>query len=59
MTVERLIKKLQKMPQDATVTVYNDKMYVDGEYEVSYVETYDCKTVAIVTDYKHKVGGEE
>ena len=52
MTVAQLISKLQKMPQDAIVTVCNDKLYVDGEFESTGIETYDCKTVSIITDYK-------
>ena len=52
MTVAQLISKLQKMPQDSIVTVFNDKLYVDGEFEVTGIETYDCKTVSIITDYK-------
>ena len=52
MTVAQLISKLQKMPQDSIVTVFNDKLYVEGEYEATGIETYDCKTVSIITDYK-------
>ena len=55
MTVEQLIKKLQKMPQDAVVTVYNDSTYVDEEYKATNVETYDNKTVSIETDYKKRI----
>lgn len=57
MTVSQLIKKLQKMPQDAIVTVYNDSLYIDGEYEATGVETYDCTTVTIITDYKKIING--
>ena len=52
MTVAQLISKLQKMPQDSIVTVFNEKLYVDGELEATWIETYDCKTVSIITDYK-------
>lgn len=55
MTVAQLIKKLQKMPQDAVVTVYNDSTYVDGEYKAISVETYDNKTVSIETDFKKRI----
>lgn len=58
MTVAQLIKKLQKMPQDAIATVYNDSLWINGEYEATSVETYDCKTVEICTDYKHRMEGE-
>ena len=53
MTVAQLISKLQKMPQDSIVTVYNDSLYVEGEYEATGIETYDCKTISIMTDYKN------
>jgi len=58
MTVKQLINKLKKMPEDATVVVVNDKMYVDGTYqvtskEVDYFLEYDF--VIIGTDYKRKV----
>ena len=55
MTVAQLIKKLQKMPQDAIVTVYNDNAYFDGEYKATDVETYDDTTVEISTDYKKRI----
>lgn len=51
MTVAQLIRKLQKMPQNAIVTMSNNSMYFDGEYTVTSVETYDCDTVEICTDY--------
>ena len=40
------------MPQDAIVTVSNNDLFVNGEYIVTSVETHDCKTVEICTDYK-------
>lgn len=55
MTVAQLIRKLQKMPQDAMVTMSNDLFYANGEYKVTSVETYDCLTVEICTDYKHRL----
>ena len=57
MTVKQLINKLKKMPEDATVFVYNDNAYVNGSYEVvsSEVECFDYdNSVVIGTDYKHK-----
>lgn len=57
MTVKQLINKLKKMPEDATVYVYNDNAYFNGSYKVvsSEVEYFDCdNSVAIGTDYKHK-----
>lgn len=58
MTVSQLIKKLQRMPQDAIVTMSNNADYVDGEYKVTSIETYDCKTVEICTDYKQRMEEE-
>ena len=55
MTVKQLIKKLNKMPQEAIVTMSNNSLFIDGEYEVDSVETYDCSTVEICTDYKKRV----
>ena len=54
MTVAQLIKKLQRMPQDAIVTMSNNDNWVNGEYEVKSVETYDCSTVEICTDYRRR-----
>lgn len=58
MTVAKLIKKLKKMPQDAIVTMSNDSFYLNGEYKVTSIETYDCSTVEICTDYKHRLTTE-
>lgn len=58
MTVKELIKKLKKMPQDAIVTVENNYTYVNGEYEVDYIENYEFaepQTVEICTNYKHRI----
>ena len=41
MKVSELIKKLQKMPQDAEVAVNNDRMFEDGTYKASRVECED------------------
>lgn len=59
MTVEQLIKKLKRMPQDAIITVINDALYVDGEYKATSVETYDCKTVTICTNYEKRIDNLE
>lgn len=55
MTVAQLIKKLQKMPQDAIVTVSNTDMYLNGEYKATSIETYNGSTVEICTDYKKRL----
>lgn len=57
MTVKQLINKLKKMPEDATVYVYNDEMYLTGSYKVlsKEVEYFDYdNSVTIGTDYKHR-----
>ena len=54
MTVAQLIKKLQKMPQDAIVTIPNNDSWLNGDYEVTKVHNYDDE-VLINTDYKHNV----
>ena len=57
MTVKQLINKLKKMPEDATVFVYNTSVYVDGSYKVvsSEVEYFDYdNSVMIGTDYKYR-----
>ena len=57
MTVKQLINKLKKMPEDATVYVYNTDAYVNGSYEVvsSEVEYFDYdNSVVVGTDYKHR-----
>ena len=59
MTVAQLIRKLQKMPQECVVTMSNDDTFFNGEYTVTSVETYDCKTVEICTDYKKLVEEKE
>lgn len=58
MTVAQLIKKLQRMPQDAVVTISNNNNLVNGEYAVTSIETYDCKTVEICSDYKKRMDEE-
>ena len=57
MTVKQLISKLNKMPEDATVFVYNDGAYFDGSYKVvsSEVEYFDYdNSVVVGTDYKYR-----
>ena len=58
MTVAQLIRKLQKMPQDAIVTMSNKNCYINGEYTVTSVETFDCSTVEICTDYERNLTKE-
>ena len=56
MTVKQLIRKLMKYPEDATVLVHNNDVYLNGFYHVTskYVEHFDDNTVVIGTDYKKK-----
>jgi len=58
MTVNQLINKLKKMPEDARVVIENDFMYVKGIYQVvsSEVEYYPEDNIVVVgTDYEEKV----
>lgn len=59
MTVQQLIKKLQRMPQDAVVTMRNDSYFLNGTYEVTSIETYDCSEVEICTDYERRMEDDE
>lgn len=52
MTVKQLIKKLEKMPQDATVVVYNDSTFFDGVYKATGIESYKDGEVAVTTNHK-------
>lgn len=55
MTVKQLVRKLSKLPQDATVTMPNYSLYLDGDYKVTGVKLWDENEVTIVTDYKKMV----
>lgn len=55
MTVKQLARKLSKLPQDATVTMPNYSLYLDGDYKVTGVKLWDENEVTIVTDYKKMV----
>ena len=55
MTVKQLARKLSKLPQDATVTMPNYSLYLDGDYKVTDVKLWDENEVTIVTDYKKMV----
>lgn len=59
MIVAQLIRKLQRMPQDAVVTMSNNDCYINGEYTVDYVELNDyCNEVEICTDYERNLTKE-
>lgn len=55
MTVKQLARKLSKLPQDATVTMPNYSLYLDGDYKVTDVKLWDENEVTIATDYKKMV----
>lgn len=55
MKVAALIKKLQKMPQDADIVVENDKMFIDGMYKADEIEQYDENFVIIGTSYAYRL----
>lgn len=58
MKVAALIKKLQKMPQDADIVVENDEMFIDGMYKADEIEQFDEKLVIIGTSYTYKLGDD-
>ena len=53
MTAAQLIKKLNKLPQDAVVVVTNNNIYIDGNYEVVKVD-YDelMDAINLKADYR-------
>jgi hypothetical protein len=55
MTVKQLARKLSKLPQDATVTMPNYSLYLDGDYKVTDVKLWDENEVIIVTNHKKMV----
>ncbi len=60
MTVKQLINKLKKLPEDATVTVYNNELFYDGEYVATSVcFTKEENTAMIDTNYKKRLHEED
>ena len=57
MTVEQLIKKLEKCNKKDIVTVSNNNLWINGTYIATGIETYDDE-VNICTDYKKRLGEE-
>ncbi len=57
MTVKQLMNKLKKLPEKMIVTVYNNEMFIDGEYVATSVVVFDesDNTVMIGTDYKKRI----
>lgn len=56
MTVKQLIRKLNKLPNDAIITVDNYEIFISGEYEATSIEfDEDSNTVLIETDYEKKL----
>jgi len=52
MKVSTLIKKLQKMPQDAEIAVENTAMYINGTYKAIGVSFWEEENiVTIESDY--------
>jgi hypothetical protein len=58
MKVSELIKKLQKMHQDAEVAVDNDRMFIDGIYKADEIEQYDENLVIIGTSNTYRLGDD-
>lgn len=59
MTVKQLIRKLDKLPKNAVVTIPNYSLYVDGDYKATNVEPWGNDEVRIVTDYKERMSALE
>lgn len=56
MTAKQLINKLNKMPEDATITVNNNDLWINGTYTATKVVYYpQDNTVVIDTNYKHRL----
>lgn len=58
MKVSTLIKKLQKMPQDAEIIVENNSMFNDGIYKADEIEQYDENLVIIGTSNTYRLGDD-
>lgn len=54
MKVKQLIKKLEKLPEDAVVVLTNTEIYVDGMYEVTDVDDWVDFNNTVVLDSNHK-----
>lgn len=55
MTVKQLARKLSKLPQDATVTLQNNDLYLNGDYIATNVELWEENEVRIISDYKKRI----
>lgn len=54
MTVAQLIKKLEKVNPDAEVVIENDRLYNEGLYKATRIDSWDG-WVKIDTDHKHLI----
>jgi len=54
MKVSTLIKKLQRMPQDAEVLIPNDDDWLEGDYVATQIEDYG-EYVLIDSNYKKRI----
>lgn len=59
MKVATLIKKLQKLPQDAEIVVENNNMFVNGIYKADEIEQYDENRVIIGTSNTYRLGDDD
>lgn len=59
MTVKQLARKLSKLPQDATVTLQNNDLYLNGDYIATNVELWEENEVRIISDYKKRIRENE
>lgn len=59
MTVKQLMNKLKKLSGNAIITIYNDDLFVSGEYAATEVDfDADSNTVMIDTDHKKRICNE-
>lgn len=54
MTVAQLIRKLQKLPQDAEAFIVNSEDFIDGVYKATEVTKFSNGDVVIGSNYKHR-----
>jgi len=59
MTVKQLVRKLSKLPQEATVTLQNNDLYLNGDYIATNVELWEENEVRIISDYKKRIRENE
>ena len=59
MKVKTLINKLKKCPQESTVVITNDSVYINGTYKVTEVNVYPDDIVEISSDYEERLYADD